>query len=276
MFGRHQLRVLSASQVNQFECPRKWCLSAIEGIKEPQRAEQRRGIDTHYEMEVYCQQGTTPQDRLAVALLPYAPTPGHSAVEVPVRFDLPSGPFLGFIDAAYDWELNGEPVYATTGRQRIPRLRVSGRSAELATTGITVLCDWKTVKSIKYVKRAEELLADVASNTYAWEAFQGGARRVFGRWVYVDEGLQTAEVWFEFQLADVLERIISIDAVADVMQHHWVAKTPAAEMECNTSVCHRYRKRDPKPGEPTGSCWYLEAGHCSPISTFKMPTGESK
>lgn len=244
---------------------------------------QSRGVDVHEQLEAYLLRGAKPTHPLADAFVQFAPSPGHAEVEVPVSFVTPSSPWLGFVDVAYDWQLDSEPVWATTGRERIPRLQVSGRSAPLASTGVTVVGDWKSTKKIGYAKRAEELVNDAAAVLYAWDAFQGGAKRVFGRWVYGewDDETKTGgdvvkQVWFEFKLVDVTERIIALDALAAEMQYHWANKTPAVEMACNTSVCLRYKKRDPKPGQPSGACWYLEADYCTPVSTFKMPTGESQ
>jgi hypothetical protein len=249
--------LLSASQIQQLNgCLRRWLLHRIYGFREPQGAAAEQGTKHHEEMERWSKLGILPTSKPALAALKYAPAPGLAAVEVPCRFDTPSTPWGGFIDLAYDWDF-------TPCAFVVPWAPLChGKPAELGTTGVTVIHDWKFTGNLRNAKTDEDLLKDPAANIYAYEAFLGGATRVLGRWVYVQmKGSPTTrEVWFEFELEDVLRVLSKLDHDGEFAQVLYTIRPKADITPHNTTQCYKFGQE----------CIHKTEGRCTPNDRFRF------
>jgi hypothetical protein len=172
----------------------------------------------HREMELYGKLGLTPTHPAALKLVEYAPLPETAHCEVPVSFELLSGPFIGYIDVA-----------------------------AIDDTLVT-LFDWKTTSNVyKYAKSEAELREDVAVNLYAWGAFEAGASEVLCSWIYV----QTTKPWtvrdvsFWVDRAENASHIARIDANAAVLQRLKRLNVSPGTVEKNTGACWAFGKRCP-------------------------------
>lgn len=231
--GPYRLPLLSASQVKQTGCWRRWGFSRLEGRREPMGDAASRGTAHHAEMEAWSLHGILPTSKPALSALWFAPPKGLGAgIEVPVRFDTPHSPWIGYIDACFDWD--GENM------------------KELGSTGWTVIQDYKFTGSLRNAKEAHELLEDEAANIYAYEAFLGGAERVSGRWVYVQmNGAASRKiVWFDFNREDVFNFVADLDATtAKEIQAHYSAHRSGdlkvLDLPYDTGQCYAFRQQCP-------------------------------
>lgn len=244
-------------------CPARVGYRKLDQLPDPGTKATAQGTAVHLELELYGKLGIEPQSTMGQALVPYHPPLGMAAVEVGADFSTPSSPWTGRIDLAYDWALDAEPYWddvlpTPRSRNKIRTYVVTGQPAELGTTGITVIHDWKTSSSLANAKTAEELMADEAVAIYFWEAFLGGAKRVLGRWVWVEPSGKTREVWFELTLAQVVERMIELDGEAAVMQAWLSSARSGDDLPKSPSYCWSFRER----------CPYYE--RCMPATTFSM------
>jgi hypothetical protein len=176
------------------------------------------GKKIHREMELYGKLGLTPTHPAALKLVPYAPPPGAADCEVPVSFELPSGPFIGYIDVA---AIDGD---------------------------IVTLFDWKTTSSVsKYAKSVDELREDTAVNLYAWGAFEAGASEVLCSWIYVQTSkpYTVRDVSFWVNRNENAAHIARIDAEANKLQRLKRMNVSPAAVEKNTGACWAFGKRCP-------------------------------
>ncbi len=217
---------MSASQLKQYNgCQARWAYVRIEGRKEPQGIAAAAGTAMHLEMERWAKFGELPTSKQACGLLKYAPAPGVGYAEVPISFRLSSGPFMGYIDHAVDWD---------------------GKSyRQLGETGWTVLIDWKSTGTFDWAKTAEELLEDEAANLYAYEAFLGGAERVSGRWLFVIPTGTVKDVWFDFDRQHVEEVVERLNQTAHEAQRLYKIRAKPETLEKNRDYCYSFRKECP-------------------------------
>lgn len=176
------------------------------------------GKSIHREMELYGKLGLMPTHPAALKLVEYAPLPGTAECEVPVSFELPSGPFIGYIDVA---AIDGD---------------------------IVTLFDWKTTSSVsKYAKSEAELREDVAVNLYAWGAFEAGASEVLCSWIYVQTSkpYTVRDVSFWVNRNENTAHIARIDAEANKLQRLKKLNVNPSTVEKNTSACWAFGKRCP-------------------------------
>ena len=244
---------MSASQKKSTACLRRWGAVRLEGMKEPQGEAAKRGTVHHAEMEAWARFGIVPKSKPALAALKYVPPPGIAEVEVPVRFNGPEGAYLGYIDLAYD-------------------ITPEGKACPVGTTGVTVIHDHKFTGSLRNAKTAEELVDDEAVTIYGWEAYLGGAREVYGRWVYVEMNgsCPTKEVWFPIERARVVENLSTMDhevgELHELFKKHRRGLLKVVDLPTDTSQCYAFKQQ----------CHVMGTIHCpSQQSSFSL-TGATK
>lgn len=263
MTKRHLVRA-SASTLKTWEgCKARVGYRKLDGLPEGDTKATAQGTAVHLELEMYGKLGIQPQSAMALALKEYHPPLGMAAVEVLGMFETPSSPWTARIDLAYDWILDAEPYWEDVlptprSRNKLRTYVVTGQPAELGTTGITVIHDWKTTSQLSNAKTAAELTQDKAVAIYFWEAFLGGAKRVLGRWIWVEPSGRTREVWFELTLEQVVERMIELDSEAGVMQAWLASARSGDDLPKSPSYCYAFRDR----------CAYFD--RCLPIASFSM------
>ncbi len=236
--SRRHLRV-SASGLKTFRsCPARWAFRKLDGHEEPGTPATERGKSVHREMELYGKLGILPTSKMALALVEYAPPPGVAECEVPVMYETPSSRWLGYIDAVCDW--------------------VNSSYQPLGTNDRVILIDYKSTSNLKYAMTPDELRDDVAANIYAWEAYLGGAKWVWGKWLYVDGRGRVEPVGFSLPLSSVTEKMIQLDGEAAVMQAWSASGASANDLPKRPSACWAYHSR----------CPHYE--RCMPATTFSM------
>jgi hypothetical protein len=234
----------------------RWGLNRIEKIPEESGEKALWGIERHDEMEQWLRYGKTPTFKECVAAMRYSPAPKSCSVEVPVRFDLGRTSWVGYIDAAYDWRLDTGPL-TPAETEDVKKMRSygkpAGRPAPLGSTGVTVVHDHKFTSSWEYALDCESLYHDFAANAYAKEAFEGGATRVFCRWVYtLFEGQSPREIWAEMNYAHGEEILMDGELKAE-FANHLRAEISAGRMRVDdldkdTSHCFDFHKACPHKG----------------------------
>lgn len=238
--GAYALKLWSSSQVKEKKgCETRWGCHRLLGRKEAQGKNAIKGTERHEENENWYRFGRLPSSKEACATIQTVKAKPHYFVrkvkdehgtllrkewcerehdveiEVPVRYDLGEEPFVGYIDLAYDWEfgqlIDGEwhHSYEDGKAGDAGRVRPLGSSVN----GITVIHDWKYTSSTAWAFDGagldpDALRDDYAASIYGVEAFDGGAKRVFCRWVYCEFDSQTPkEVWCELNETEVRTKL---------------------------------------------------------------------
>lgn len=249
--GAYGRRLISASQFKlALRCMARWGFEYLGGFREPASEAMERGTENHLQMELHQTTGKIPSSPAALAALKYAPASFTAEAEVPCRFDVGEGPslipFVGYIDLAYDLE----SVQTTEGEWvKTPR--------PIGSTGITCIHDWKFTSKLSNAMSEDELRMDPAANIYAYEAYLGGAREVWCRWVYVTAtGKPYAkEVWAFMSLDDVEETILKIvESVRGLALHQLYSLKPDPNTldKNNETDCRAFRR----------PCLQMTSGRC--------------
>lgn len=242
----------------------RWGLNRIEKIPEETGEKAFWGIERHADLEGWLRYAKQPTFKECVAAMKYGPAPRSCSVETPVRFDLGSTSWVGYIDACYDWRLDTGPL-SPSETEHVKQMRSygkpAGRPAPLGSTGMTIIHDWKFTSSWEYALTSEALYDDFAANTYAKEAFEGGAKRVFCRWVYtLFEGQSPREIWAEMSYEHGEDILADGERKAE-FANHLRAEIAAGRMrvddlEKDTSHCFDFYKACPHKGN-----------RCNPVKT---------
>ncbi len=219
---------MSASQMETANlCLARWGFERILERFEPESDNPNDpavlGSFIHKQVETWQRGGPEPTHGAARALMKYAPAPGIASCEVPISYELGSGPYKGFIDLAYSEDVAGNPL-------------------PLGETYDVVLMDWKTCGDIYKAKKVDELLQNLAVNIYTMEAWLAGAMSVTCRWVYVERThpFRTKEVVFVSSKAKVSQRMAEIDARARELQSIYALGMDPNQLEKNRSACFAY------------------------------------
>ncbi len=210
--GRRGLKLWSPSQVKQKNgCETRWGAARFLGIKEEEGENAIKGTFRHGELERWYGRHLyagldlnlfLPKTKEACAMMTHmGKIPrGACEVEVACRFDLDDEPFVGYIDMVYDWVFTQD--HESPGG--------AGKVVPLGEGDVTVIHDWKFTSDVKWALDGagldpDALKADVAANLYAKEAFEGGAERVFCRWVYCEfDSATPKDLWCEMFYEEVL------------------------------------------------------------------------
>jgi hypothetical protein len=210
----------------------RWGLNYIEGEREPATASTELGQAVHKELEDWVSSAKMPKNRIALAALPYAPTPGSAFVERAIRFRTESSPWRGYID-----------VQTVDGIAKVESL------AQLDGAVASTIQDWKTTSSIQWALDEAGLLGDIQANLYAYETFvEQRVRTVRGRWVYLPtKGAcrpKVVEVKFDRnRTLDFVDGVL--DPKASELQRLYQLRPKWTDLPKDTSKCFAYGKRCP-------------------------------
>ncbi len=241
-FGRP---LMSPSQCVKLEaCERRWGFRYLEGLEETTGAAAELGTGGHRELELWNNLKLFPTSKAGRKASKFAPAPGLAEAEVPVRYDFDGVCWHGFIDLVYGWQFTPEAEHdpLTGGKP-------AGTPCELGETDTVVVHDWKFTGSLRNAKSPEELKIDPAACVYAYEAFLAGAKRVLGRWVYVEySGSYGAkDVWFEFSLETVRAVVRELSAAAqrayEYRALHKKKRLKVLDLSSNTDHCDAWRRK---------------------------------
>jgi hypothetical protein len=244
-------------------CELRWGLNRILRLEETYGDKAAMGVERHDQLEAWSKFGIMPTAVEAKAAMRHAPAPRSAVSEAPVRFDMPNSYWIGYVDLAYDWRLDTGPLSPPQqpeppeDEKRTVYLKAfgkpAGRPAPLATTGITVIHDWKFTSSWDYALTTEELYDDFAANLYAKDAFEGGATRVFCRWVYtLWDSKSPREVWAEMSYEHVMVLMNRADRRAayanEVRRKVAAGEMSVYDLPIDTSYCFSFNKVCPRKG----------------------------
>jgi hypothetical protein len=215
----------SASQFKKFVgCRARWGAERILGMREEGSVAASRGVETHRQMELWGKLGVRPRDKMACALLPYAPRPGVAECEVIIHYRVHGITWFGRIDFACALD--------------------DGHFTPL--TGVddhVVVGDFKTSSDPEQYGLDEETLPeDVAANIYAHEAFLGGAKRVSCLWLYVkSSGAPTVKrVLVEMDREQVAANVRAYSEQAAIGQALYEADTNPNTLDKDVSQCFKF------------------------------------
>lgn len=154
---------LSASQVKTFQrCPRKWFYEKILKIPVPETPGDGKATGTrgHTKMEGYFEQGITPDpaseeilDQSILKLLKDPALPPRQTIDSGVLIEHPRDYMMGI-------DIGGVPI---KGRIDLVYPQPAKK--------LVSLWDWKTGKTFRYSKKAEELVDDLQMNIYGLYTF---------------------------------------------------------------------------------------------------------
>lgn len=152
---------LSASQIQTFvDCPRKWGFTYLQGLKLPAGPAAELGSKTHEVLAEYLSTGRppslkTPIGSIALAGIPYLPTPKKADVEEYFEFKTDCSTYRGYIDFAY------------------------------SDNGLQVVGDHKTTAGFRFSKSPSDLLSDIQAHIYArYMMLKKKCDEVKLKWVY--------------------------------------------------------------------------------------------
>lgn len=258
--GPHRLPLYSPTQKKQLSgCLRRWAWNRLMKLLEPSTPNAEKGSERHEELELFHKLGKPPTSLEAKAAMKYAPAPRMGAAEVAVRYDVDGTCWFGFVDLAYCWRLESGPWTAPEQQHRNHRSfgKPPGKPGPLGATDIVVIHDWKFTSSFDYALTCESLYDDFAANMYALEAFDGGAERVFCRWVYTEFGnASPREVWAEMNEANaraILQDGAAQAAYANQLRAEYARLQTDAERDAfiralptDTDSCFAFNKECPR------------------------------
>ncbi len=250
---------LSASQINQWECQRKWGWSYLANIKTPQHPAAALGTEVDdTQLQPYLRDGrpfdyTRESGYIAASILGYLPPPKTPGMGVQTYFEMPSPTWVGDEHIGFGFRGYKDLTLPDTGL--LPDME-GGRPC---------VVDFKTTSNFRWAKTPETLATDVQAMTYAAHTmFSTGAREVDLVWLYMQtKGARKAKrVHLRVNAKHVAEQFTAINNIAIEMFEKRVA-FEALGKPAEDFVLHELQP-NPDQCEAYGGCPYRSKCNLSP------------
>lgn len=210
---------LSASQIQTFvDCPRKWGFKYLQGIRMPSTPAAELGTKTHEVLAEYLSTGRPPSLKTAVgsialAGIPYLPSPKTAKVEEYFEFKTERSTYRGFIDFSYQ------------------------------ENGLEVVGDHKTTAGFRFSKSPSDLLSDIQAHIYARHTMlKKKCDSVKLKWVYYKtkgrSQAKSVEIILNKKASD--SYFEKLERISDDIQDHYKDKPKPKDILAKTASCFRY------------------------------------